>query len=1293
VRQSWWNSNEYAQWWDGQQSEYMNNVSNRDMWNEATAAQQQSMRDAFSENFSPDPDADSPTPEDIFLEDATIERQDELFREATDAPEDLKRWEDAVKAEHTGEREKVFRDIVEVEEGDLDRPQKETLQERRDEWRNDQIDRVSGKDIVEWVSEQGRGDAYDEYQAVRDRMLENFEEDQSSESDAFDDWRGENSEAKTALSIVVRGGGVNKMERSIQLDDAGKPYISNDYFNVQEDARNKGLGASVLWDEVRAAQALGIDRIRTTAAGSGRDLASDPTSFNGFYTWPRLGYEATIPSSLSLPTDISELMKGSRSVQDLFAIPGGRQWWKGNGTGLSATFDTRPGSRSFKLLSEYMATRPRQKPIATSAGGPRRYDEDAPPIPGPNGYIPPALRKYEESELLSEEDEKILDQIQIRRKGQHDTDPSETFASTNKSLIELLHGMAGKSENALAEAFLAALAAVQQSASADDIAKMIADMGSRRPTGADVDDVLEALNWSKLGAPAVRAGAEAVVADVVGKAGALTAKEVRGLPGVEGAVDFSFNMKHPRAQKWIAEHGADLVKGITEAQKEAIRSILSRAWDEGIHPYQQAQQIRDNIGLLHNQESALDDLRVSLEDEGLDDNEIKRQVSSRREDMLDQRAEVIARHETIVAAYQGHREGWRQAVDEELIDPDIAVQQWSAATEDPKRTCPYCMWLDGKTAPLDEPFPDPPDYDGDPIFQPGDPHIQCRCGTAMRPYGVSGNPPEDGGGEESGIEPAERFYNPDQERDADGKWGDGGGDGGDGGDSDGDGPNPPWPPKMDASEFEKQSSSYESSLAAASRDAMKHEAGWLDGEEGRINAAQGTEFFYEKMSQDPAYFEKTMDDLRGAWIHIGGEGPNTFKLATQIAFGLSEGAIYDSKAGGFVKLGSLPAGEATVWAAAMRHEYEDTQKELSNPEGVEFESMPSKDAWNQSYEKLEWEGAQVEAAWSNLSDSDKAEYVNDKPGSYDKWAEDNFDAIVAYAKDEDGGAPPTPSGAWLESETRIPSEMREKLVEHGADPKELDRLDAVMEETNRAWMEAMSTQSAYEKTLEEKYGKDDSGATWRSIPILGSESEQVRLLDNAEESTRRAWGKARDAHTGEFLARVNLKESDLSDSDREKFDEKRQEFLDDYGKRAYVVSDGEEAAKDKYMSEDAYGADLDDQDAYADWAQRYKDRETITPDDWPKKLVRGVATDTTGYTKNYAESYTTTRDIARNFGSKIIEEAIDRRRILVFQGAKHWKARKGGFGYAEDEFIVLAGLPRWVNPKQGRLKFRRRVAA
>lgn len=74
--------------------------------------------------------------------------------------------------------------------------------------------------------------------------------------------------------------------------------IHNDYFMI-DGTTGKGFGTKVFADEVEGARALGVSKIVTLAA-------RQEGVFNGYYTWPRLGYDARLPASFraSIPNQL-----------------------------------------------------------------------------------------------------------------------------------------------------------------------------------------------------------------------------------------------------------------------------------------------------------------------------------------------------------------------------------------------------------------------------------------------------------------------------------------------------------------------------------------------------------------------------------------------------------------------------------------------------------------------------------------------------------------------------------------------------------------------------------------------------------------------------------------------------------------------------------------------------------------------------------------------------------------------------------------------------------------------------
>lgn len=110
----------------------------------------------------------------------------------------------------------------------------------------------------------------------------------------------------------------------------------------------KGFGTRVFASQVKAAvESGGYRRIATHAAGDIED-----TTFNGYYTWPRLGYDAPLRRAEIelLPANLQH----SRTVLDIMATPEGRAWWKENGTGRDMVFDLAENSRSRRTLDAYL---------------------------------------------------------------------------------------------------------------------------------------------------------------------------------------------------------------------------------------------------------------------------------------------------------------------------------------------------------------------------------------------------------------------------------------------------------------------------------------------------------------------------------------------------------------------------------------------------------------------------------------------------------------------------------------------------------------------------------------------------------------------------------------------------------------------------------------------------------------------------------------------------------------------------------------------------------------------------
>lgn len=146
----------------------------------------------------------------------------------------------------------------------------------------------------------------------------------------------------------------HEASRVVSRNDAGELVLDN--YSLEIYATGSGLGTKLLARQVETAGSLGISKITTHAV---RNADS-----NGYYTWPRLGYDAELGSrlrakfSLNAPDKLTQQVVGEKAtLSELLATPEGRAFWKEYGATTPMTFDPTPGSRSRQVLAAYIAER------------------------------------------------------------------------------------------------------------------------------------------------------------------------------------------------------------------------------------------------------------------------------------------------------------------------------------------------------------------------------------------------------------------------------------------------------------------------------------------------------------------------------------------------------------------------------------------------------------------------------------------------------------------------------------------------------------------------------------------------------------------------------------------------------------------------------------------------------------------------------------------------------------------------------------------------------------------------
>ncbi len=302
---------------------------------------------------------------------------------------------------------------------------------------------------------------------------------------------------------------------------------------------------------------------------------------------------------------------------------------------------------------------------------------------------------------------------------------------------------AERMEPGIRDAFIAALGSARDSVTLAEIVKAV--------EAGDAAEVMRAIGIEAKLAAAMEG--EGLAAGVESVRDALRATFAAGAAAAKVqlprsvAVDLSFNLKNPAAVEFLNQYSFNLIKDVTQVTRDAIKQIVTRAFEQGGHPYEQARAIRDVIGLTPAQEQAVASYRAALESGGASDlrNALERalrdgrydagllkaidnatalpqarvdkMVESYRKRFIEYRARTIARTESLRASNVGQYALHRQAMDQGLLGADT-LKSSEASGDD--RTCIECLEIeDQEPIPLDDEFT--PGY----LYPPF--HVDCRC--------------------------------------------------------------------------------------------------------------------------------------------------------------------------------------------------------------------------------------------------------------------------------------------------------------------------------------------------------------------------------------------------------------------------------------------------------------------------------------------------------------------------------------------------------------------------------------
>jgi uncharacterized protein YoaH (UPF0181 family) len=222
------------------------------------------------------------------------------------------------------------------------------------------------------------------------------------------------------------------------------------------------------------------------------------------------------------------------------------------------------------------------------------------------------------------------------------------------------------------------------------------------------------------------------------------AKEIRGVYVAVGTAaeavaagpqGWSFDLSNPRAIRYATERSAALVQQVTQDTRRNIRRLIATGIGSGETVQKTARKLRPvlvedvqaTFGLTQRQYRSVERRYYDLVRSGMDPDDARGRMWKFARKKLRQRAETIARTETIDAANAGQHELWEQAAEQGYIDRDVARRFFVISPDD--RLCRLCApvpAMNREGVPLDQPFQTP---DGPRMRPPL--HPRCRCATAL----------------------------------------------------------------------------------------------------------------------------------------------------------------------------------------------------------------------------------------------------------------------------------------------------------------------------------------------------------------------------------------------------------------------------------------------------------------------------------------------------------------------------------------------------------------------------------
>lgn len=192
------------------------------------------------------------------------------------------------------------------------------------------------------------------------------------------------------------------------------------------------------------------------------------------------------------------------------------------------------------------------------------------------------------------------------------------------------------------------------------------------------------------------------------------------LPATKQKEGQPIDLLNAYSMDYLKQHGARLVTQVSQETKDAIRKAVETTLLEGKSYRGAAREIKNIIGITVPQQQALNNFKISLLKQGLNQPAIQSAVEKRTQVMISDRAETIARTEAFAAISKGRQELWQQLKENGVIEK-TTKHIWLTANDE--RSCSICKLMNNQKQLIDAYFET---GDGEQIDVPPA-HPNCRC--------------------------------------------------------------------------------------------------------------------------------------------------------------------------------------------------------------------------------------------------------------------------------------------------------------------------------------------------------------------------------------------------------------------------------------------------------------------------------------------------------------------------------------------------------------------------------------